>query len=72
MCYLVSPDVVETNQWNHVVGTYDGFTMSLFIGNLAFVESTHNMDGVKIGVLVGSSLSAIVGYFLLFFVSKKK
>ena len=49
-----------------------GFTMSLFIGNLAFVESTHNMDGVKIGVLVGSSLSAIVGYFLLFFVSKKK
>jgi len=49
-----------------------GFTMSLFIGNLAFIESTHNIDGVKIGVLVGSSLSAIVGYFLLFFVSKKK
>ena len=49
-----------------------GFTMSLFIGNLAFVEQTHNLDGVKIGVLAGSLLSAVIGYFLLLIVTKKK
>jgi len=48
-----------------------GFTMSLFIGNLAFVDNTNYMDGVKIGVLAGSLLSTIVGYFLLLMTSKK-
>ncbi len=48
-----------------------GFTMSLFIGNLAFVENTQYLDGVKIGVLAGSLLSTIVGYFLLLITSKK-
>ena len=44
-----------------------GFTMSLFVGNLAFVENTHHIDGVKIGVLSGSLISAIFGYTLLLF-----
>ena len=48
-----------------------GFTMSLFVGNLAFVENTQYMDGVKIGVLSGSLLSTIFGFFLLY-VSPKK
>ena len=48
-----------------------GFTMSLFVGNLAFVENTQYMDGVKIGVLSGSLLSTIVGYFLLLITSKR-
>ena len=39
-----------------------GFTMSLFVGNLAFVENTEYMDGVKIGVL-WSLLSTVFGYF---------
>ena len=49
-----------------------GFTMSLFIGNLAFVNNMEYIDGVKIGVLIGSLLSALVGYFLLLIVTEKK
>jgi NhaA family Na+:H+ antiporter len=48
--------------------------MSLFVGNLAFAENNQYMDGVKIGVLSGSMLSAFIGYLLLFLVtaSRKK
>ncbi len=41
-----------------------GFTMSLFIGGLAFKDVAQG-DAVKIGVLMGSLLSAISGYALL-------
>ena len=49
-----------------------GFTMSLFVGNLAFVENVEYMGGVKIGVLTGSLLSTIVGYFLILITRKSK
>ena len=48
-----------------------GFTMSLFVGNLAFANNMEYMDGVKIGVLTGSLLSTLFGYFLLLIFSKK-
>ena len=48
-----------------------GFTMSLFVGNLAFVDNTQYIDGVKIGVLAGSLLSTLIGYFLLLLTTKK-
>ena len=48
-----------------------GFTMSLFVGNLAFVENMQYMDGVKIGVLTGSLLSTIFGYFLILLTPNK-
>ena len=46
-----------------------GFTMSLFVGNLAFVDNLQYIDGVKIGVLVGSLLSTLIGYIMLLFTS---
>ena len=48
-----------------------GFTMSLFVGNLAFVENMQYMDGVKIGVLAGSLLSTLFGYFLILLTPNK-
>lgn len=41
-----------------------GFTMSLFIGGLAFTDPAQ-VDAVKLGVLSGSLIAAIAGYALL-------
>ena len=41
-----------------------GFTMSLFIGNLAFADPAQ-VDAVKIGVLAGSLVAAVTGFVLL-------
>ncbi len=65
----------NNSNWMSIYGvsilTGIGFTMSLFVGNLAFVENVQYMDGVKIGVLTGSLLSTIFGYFVLLISSKK-
>ena len=43
-----------------------GFTMSLFIGTLAFEHGEFNFAAhVRLGVLGGSILSALAGYFIL-------
>lgn len=47
-----------------------GFTMSLFIGGLAFPGNALLMDEVKIGVLGGSILSALAGYAVLRFAAR--
>jgi len=43
-----------------------GFTMSLFIGSLAFSGSADLYDKIKIGVLAGSLLSMIFGIFIVY------
>jgi len=60
--------------WQHVYGvaclTGVGFTMSLFIGSLAF-SSPETMNTVRLGVISGSLLSGIVGYIVLRMASPK-
>jgi Na+:H+ antiporter, NhaA family len=61
--------------WAHIYGVSllcgIGFTMSLFIGGLAFTGAAE-AEGVKIGVLMGSLLSAIAGYAVLRFTASGK
>ena len=65
----------DNSNWLSLYGvsvlTGIGFTMSLFVGNLAFAQDIQYIDGVKIGVLAGSLLSTLFGYFILLFASKK-
>jgi|TARA_B110000238_G_scaffold124950_1_gene135097 NhaA family Na+:H+ antiporter len=65
----------DNSSWLSLYGvsvlTGIGFTMSLFVGNLAFAENIQYIDGVKIGVLTGSLLATLFGYFILLFTSKR-
>tara|TARA_R110000787_G_scaffold213378_1_gene322909 strand:+ start:4259 stop:5437 length:1179 start_codon:yes stop_codon:yes gene_type:complete len=60
--------------WAHVHGLSliagIGFTMSLFIGNLAFADA-EQIDAVKLGVLTGSLIAAIAGIWLLSRIAKR-
>ena len=55
-------------RWSHMIGVSllcgIGFTMSLFIGLLAYDDVTLQ-DRVKIGVLAGSLLAGLLGYIAL-------
>ena len=56
--------------WRHIapvaVMCGIGFTMSMFISSLAFVgEGAAYGDFARLGILVGSLLSAVIGYFWL-------
>lgn len=42
-----------------------GFTMSLFIGNLAFADMEMRAFDQRIGILCGSLIAGVMGYFLL-------
>ena len=68
-------EMPNNSNWMSIYGvsilTGIGFTMSLFVGNLAFADNLQYIDGVKIGVLTGSLLFTIFGYLLLLISSKK-
>ena len=60
--------------WWHLVGVGClagiGFTMSLFIGGLAF-EAIEYQEKVRVGVVAGSVISTLLGVALLFFASRR-
>ncbi|RWM71320.1 MULTISPECIES: Na+/H+ antiporter NhaA [Mesorhizobium] len=55
--------------WLHMIGVSllcgIGFTMSLFIGLLAFASNVELQDAVKVGILAGSFIAAILGAAVL-------
>ena len=50
-----------------------GFTMSLFVGSLAFVAGSSDYVGMdRMGILTGSILAAFIGYGVTLFFSRKQ
>ena len=49
-----------------------GFTMSLFISMLAFGSEHQSIINSRLGILMGSLLSAIGGYLLILFATRSK
>jgi NhaA family Na+:H+ antiporter len=47
-----------------------GFTMSLFISNLAYTNQSI-IDSSKLGILIGSLFAGSLGYFILKFSTKQ-
>lgn len=43
-----------------------GFTMSLFIGGLAFNESIEYLNSAKLGIIAGSLIAGFVGYYIIY------
>lgn len=65
------PDSVN---WGQLIGVAIlcgiGFTMSIFISNLAFPADAHTQNLAKAGILSASALAAVLGYVWLFFAGK--
>lgn len=60
----------ERSNWVSIYGMSAlcgiGFTMSLFIGSLAYEETQFDMVfDERLGIIVGSLISALIGYFVL-------
>jgi len=49
-----------------------GFTMSIFVANLAFFENDLLLDSAKAGILAGSLIAGLSGFLILRFTSGKK
>ena len=63
------------SSWTHLYGISAlcgiGFTMSLFIGSLAFEdEITKSLFDERIGIIAGSLLSGILGYVVLYYAGR--
>ena len=66
------PDNIK---WKHILGAGMlggiGFTMSLFISNLAYQNNIILINQAKLGILLGSFVAAILGFFYLKFTLPK-
>ncbi len=74
-CTLKLLKLPKNSSWLQYYGmallTGVGFTMSLFIGTLAFADPEHQRY-VRLGVLSGSIISGIMGFLILRFAAHKK
>ncbi|MCP4342156.1 MAG: Na+/H+ antiporter NhaA [Desulfobulbaceae bacterium] len=65
---ILKTELVQGTTWTQILGAGllggIGFTMSLFISNLSFSEAAH-LEYAKIGIMIGSFISAAAGYALL-------
>ncbi|MES0195620.1 Na+/H+ antiporter NhaA [Mesorhizobium sp. M0011] len=68
-------DLPANAGWTHMIGISllcgIGFTMSLFIGLLAFAGDVALQDAVKVGILAGSFIAAILGAAVLLMATAK-
>ncbi|MDH3381521.1 MAG: Na+/H+ antiporter NhaA [Flavobacteriaceae bacterium] len=48
-----------------------GFTMSMFVANLAFTSNQLFIDSSKVGIILGSVVAGIIGYLILKISTKK-
>jgi NhaA family Na+:H+ antiporter len=64
-------DLPEGVNFKQIIGTGFlagvGFTMSIFVANLAFIESPVLLDSAKMGILIGSLVAGISGYLMIRF-----
>jgi len=69
-------EVSEGINNRHIIGVSFlagiGFTMAIFIASLAFANSPTYIDSAKIGILIGSLISALIGYTILRLKTKKQ
>lgn len=70
-------ELPEGMGWMHLYGVAllcgIGFTMSLFIGSLAFDQSALSVaTNDRLGILVGSGISALAGYLVLYFIINRQ
>ncbi len=66
----------EGANWGQVLGVSVlcgiGFTMSLFVGSLAFIPEFSEYAGMdRVGILTGSFLAALLGYAIFYLSSRK-
>lgn len=65
---LKMAELPESVNWRQMIGlgflAGIGFTMSIFIANLAFSDADQ-VDNAKVGILVGSLLAGVVGFLIL-------
>ncbi len=68
MAWILKTGLVQGTSWTQILGVGllggIGFTMSLFVSNLSFTDSVH-LEYAKIGIMIGSFISAGAGYALL-------
>lgn len=73
MVYLRLAELPDKSNWNHIYGVAFlaavGFTMSLFISDLAFTNDAI-IQLSKISILVTSALAGLIGYLILRFKTK--